>query len=401
MTHSALSRREVLQSAIALPFVRWLPGGDDLAIVVLELEGGNDGLNTLIPLQDASYRRARPELGAVRNGAHPIGDGYGLHPALAGLADLVQRGELALVHGVGYPRPDRSHFRSRDIWHVADPDYQRQTAATTGWLGRAADWLAERGAAVPGVGIGLAQLPLLLQGRQVVVPVLQRLEDYQLLVDPAGGSEAARRAALLELVEGTAEDTRGGDLARFLGEVAHTACAGAERLRRALQRYQPQAEYPDGALARDLNLVARMVVAGFGTRLFHVVLGGFDTHARQLPAHDALLRQLSSALTAFATDLRAQRALARTVVIVYSEFGRRLAQNQSLGTDHGVAGPVLLLGGGVKGGQHGRPPSLLDLDDGDLKPTCDFRELYGAVLRRCRIDPVAVLGQDWRGVDPW
>jgi uncharacterized protein (DUF1501 family) len=400
----ALTRRDLLRRAAAVPLagaaggLRWLPGGDDAALVVLELEGGNDGLNTVIPLDDARWAAARPQLAQVRNGAHALGGGFALHPALAALARRCRDGQAAIVHGAGYPGPDRSHFRSRDIWHVADPAHVAATAATTGWLGRAADWLAARGAAVPGLGVGSDQLPLVLQGRSVVVPVLQRLQDYQLLTDAAEGKGALRREAVLEVVAG-ARPPAGDALGAFLAEVAATAVAGAERLRERLAAYRPRAQYPDTELGRKLALLARVLVSGFGTRLAHVTLGGFDTHARQLPAHDALLRQLDGALGALLGDLDAHGALGRTVVLVHSEFGRRVAQNKSQGTDHGAAAPVFVCGGGVKPGCHGRAPDLGDLDQGDLRATCDFRALYAALLRRLRVDEVAVLGARHDGVD--
>lgn len=399
-----ITRRTFLGAAAAAPFTArgpfstWLPDGDPRCLLVLELQGGNDGLNFLIPTEDPAYLRARPDLGVVRRQALAIGEGYALHPSCPELQALVRGGDCALVHGVGYPRPDRSHFRSRDIWYTADPEFERRTAATTGWLGRAADWLAARGAAIPAAAIASLELPLLLRGLRVLAPTLERVEDYQVLVDPAGGEEEARRRALRRLVEGGT--AAGGELERYVTGVSRTAVEGAEKLRAALAAYRPRATFPDTALGRALRLVSQLVVSGFGTRLLHVPFGGFDTHARQLPAQAALLRQLSTALGALAEDLRAHGAWSRTRVLVYSEFGRRVAQNRSQGTDHGAAGPVGILGGGVHGGLHGRPPSLEDLRDGDLRPTCDFRELYGAVLRWLGVPEDVVLGRSWRGVDP-
>ena len=174
---AGLDRREVLKLAACVPALRWLPGGDDRCLVVLELEGGNDGLATVIATDDAALPRARKTLAGLRKGALPLAPGFALHQALGSLHALCTRGSCSFVHAVGYPKPDRSHFRSRDIWHVADPAYVKATAATTGWLGRAADWLAERGAAVPGLALGGLGLPLMLRGRRVVVPALERIED--------------------------------------------------------------------------------------------------------------------------------------------------------------------------------------------------------------------------------
>jgi uncharacterized protein (DUF1501 family) len=395
-----LDRRSFLCAACAPlllprgPLLRWLPRGDERILVVVELEGGNDGLNTLIPLDDEHYRKARPRLSAVRSGALALADGYGLHGELRGLHRLVQQGRACCVHAVGYPDPDRSHFRSRDIWHAADPRLVKVAASTTGWLGRAADWLAARGAALPGAVVGGMHVPLVLHGTQAVVPLLQRAEDYQLLVDPAGGRSAtdARRKALLDLLAGAA-DPASTDLQASVGALAARAAAGAEQLGHALERHVPRAVHPDTALGRDLQLVARVAVAGTGTRLFHVGFGGFDTHARQLATQAGLLRQLGDALAAFADDLHGHGLLDRTVVLVHSEFGRRVAENQSQGTDHGAAAPVFLVGGAVKAGLHGKAPDLGKLVDGDVAVAVDFRQVYSELLAWLGVDHAAILGQ--------
>ena len=374
------SRRDLLAFAAQAPLfgaasgaLRWLPGGDDRCLVVLELEGGNDGLNTLIPVDDPVYARVRPTLASVRKGALPVAAGFALHPALAPLHALMQQGKAAAIHGVGYPQPDRSHFKSRDIWHTGDPAFERETATTTGWLGRAADALAERGAAVPGISVGSLQVPLALRSRHVVVPSLQRIEDYQLLGDPAAGRIAS--------------EGEGG--AAFVAEVARAAIAASERLRTALAAYRSKAEYPDDDLGRKLQLLAKLVVSGFGTRLFHLGFGGFDTHARQAPAQDALLRMVGNGLAALLRDLDGHQALGRVRILVHSEFGRRLAENQSLGTDHGAAAPVFLLGEHFAAPLQGTPPSLRDLDDGDLKFTCDFRSVHAELLAWIGLKPAA------------
>jgi uncharacterized protein (DUF1501 family) len=322
----------------------------------------------------------------VRHGARRLGAGFGLHESLRRIHALVTAGEGAIVHGVGYDPPDRSHFRSRDVWYTGDPAHVRVDRDTTGWLGRAADLLAGDGAGLPAAGVGGSQVPLLLQGRKVVVPCLERVEDFQLLVDERDGSAAPRRRALLDLVQG-----RGGDdLPGFCAATASAAAAAAEEFRAALQRYAPQADYPDTPLGRDLQLVARLSISGFGTRIVHVALSGFDTHARQLPAHAGLLRQLDEAVAAFLADLQGRGP--PTVLFVWSEFGRRAAENASQGTDHGAAAPVWLLGGGIRGGMHGTPPDLDRLVDGDVPATTDFRSVYADLLGWLGVDAARVLG---------
>ncbi len=399
---SMLDRREWLQLAAVAPWLqfggtlRLEPDGDDVALLVLELEGGNDGLNTLIPTASDAYAKARPQLAQVRRGAHDVGAGWALHPALAAWKPQFERGRFAAVHAVGYPKPDRSHFRSRDIWHTADPDYVRMTAETTGWLGRAADWLHAHGADVPGLGIGAAQMPLVLRGRDVVVPILERIEDYELLLaTPQAGRATSRRAVERAATSGA---DSGAEAQEFLAAVARSAIDGATKLAAGLDRYRPKVEYPQTDLAQRLQLLARIHLSGFGTRLYHMTLGGFDTHARQLPAHDALLRQLGAAVSAFVDDLAAHGVLERFVILIHSEFGRRVAENQSLGTDHGAAGPVFVCGGGVRPGLHGAAPDFARLEQGDLIATTDFRAIYAAVLARMRIDAAAVLGDGHRAL---
>ncbi|MBX3461685.1 MAG: DUF1501 domain-containing protein [Planctomycetes bacterium] len=389
-------RRSFLQFCGALPFVgrgfgAWAPLADDRVLLVLELVGGNDGLNTVIPVDDARYAALRPQLQAVRKGAHRLADGTALHPALGRLRRRLEAGGVAVRHGVGYPGPDRSHFRSRDIWHTADPGLVRVGARTTGWLGRAADLVAARSAGLGAAAVGGLEVPLLLRGRSVTVPSLRRLEDCQWLAPTAAGPIGAE-AAVRDLV-----DAGRGDGARtHAAAVARAAVRLADDLTAAMRRYRPAADYPGTALGRDLQLAARLVVAGFGTRLLHIGFAGFDTHARQLPTHAGLLAQLDAALDAFAQDLAAQGRAERVAVLVHSEFGRRAAENASQGTDHGAAAPVFVLGP-VQGGVHGPVPDLQRLDDGDVAATMDFRSVYADGLSWLGLEPEAVLGAAFPG----
>ncbi|MBL9079901.1 MAG: DUF1501 domain-containing protein [Planctomycetes bacterium] len=389
-----LDRRAFLQLCSALPFVqprdlaRLVPAGDDRVLLVLELVGGNDGLNTVIPVDDARYAAARPTLAAVRRGAHALGDGTALHPALGRLHRRVQDGQGAVLHGCGYPAPDRSHFRSRDIWHTAAPLLPRVDARTTGWLGRAAEQLAAATAGPPAVAVGGLEVPLLLRSERVAAPSVRRVEDFQWL-SPATAAPIEAAAPVRRLVDGSG--TRGGAVRDFVAATAQQAAALADQLTQALRGYRPRADHPATALGRDLQLAAQLTVAGFGTRLVHASLGGFDTHARQLATHAALLAQLDAALDAFLQDVAAHGAGDRLVVLVHSEFGRRVAENASQGTDHGAAAPVLVFGA-VRGGVHGPVPDLQRLDDGDLVATTDFRCVYADLLQWLGVDAAAVLG---------
>jgi uncharacterized protein (DUF1501 family) len=397
---AALSRRDFLRAAtqsvvtlpLATPLLYWGPEAVDVSLVLLELEGGNDGLNTLIPVDDAAYAKARPQLGSVRHGAHRVRDGFALHPALGQLAAAFARGEAAAVHSVGYPQPDRSHFFSRDVWHTAEVTPEGVRAARSGWLGRAADALAaSSGAPVPALALGSLTLPLALRGERVVVPVLSRLEDYALHGVRGGEVAGAEREDLRTASAAGSDDD---DLHAFVRGVAERALADADALRNALAAYRPRAEFPAGPLGEALQLASRVLVSGFGTRLLHVPFPGFDTHAQQLPTHADLLRQLDQGLAALLADLTAHGRLAHTVICVHSEFGRRVAENGSLGTDHGAAAPVFVLGGGVREGLHGRAPDLRDLDDGDVRASTDFRAVYAALLARMGLPPEQVLRQE-------
>ncbi len=374
---------------LATPWLRFAADGDDACLLVLELEGGNDGLNTLIPIDDPTYARTRPHLSSVRQGAHRVADGFALHPELRQLAASFGDGRAAAVHSVGYPNPDRSHFFSRDVWHTAavTPDAVRMRA--TGWLGRAADALvAAYATPIPAMALGSLSLPLALRGERVVVPVLECMEDYALHGSGGAGSESAMLHAAA--LAGADAD----ELQAFVRGVAGRAIADAESLRQVLAAYRPRAEFPGGALGDALQLASRVLVSGHGTRLLHVAFSGFDTHAQQLPTHSQLLRQLDLALGALVADLSAHGRLDRTVICVHSEFGRRVQENGSLGTDHGAAAPVFVLGGGVRAGLHGDAPDLGNLDDGDVRSRVDFRAVYAALLTRLGISPRPVLQHD-------
>lgn len=397
MNRPAPDRRSFLQAAAAAPLafalpgrMHWLPRGDPRMLLVLELEGGNDGLNTLIPTGDDAYARLRPHLSAVRHGARELEPGQALHGSLRALHARLRAGGGAVVQGVGYESPDRSHFRSRDIWHTADPAHVRARADTTGWLGRAAEQMAAAGAGMPAASVGSLEVPLLLRGGSVVVPCVRDAGDFTLQVPGPAETAARGRAALAELVAREPLPAGGGAFAHAAA-MAAAAAQQASALREGLQRYRPRADYPDTELGRGLQLVAQLAVAGFGTRLFHLGFGGFDTHARQLPTHAGLLAQLDAALEALLADLHGHGRLAHTAVLVHSEFGRRAAENQSLGTDHGAAAPVFVLGGGVRPGLLGRPPALGALVDGDVPATTDFRSVYAALLRWLEVPTAAVL----------
>jgi uncharacterized protein (DUF1501 family) len=334
-------------------------------LVVCTLYGGNDGLNTVIPASDKAYQSARPDLAYQPHEVLDLGDDLGLNPGLVGLKKLWDDKRLAIVRGVGYPKPDHSHFRSMAIWQTASPDSPQQT----GWLGR---WLDVTGDdPLRAVSIEPV-LPPLMAGQRAAGATLP-VTGLKLPTGPVGKS--------FELM-GQPESGETPDKARVARSIAdlHTT---ATKLGPAVKPGGTN----KGQLAAQLDVVAGLVEAGVPTRAYSVSLGGFDTHADEKGTQQRLLTELDQALSAFADRMQRTDRGRQVVLVVYSEFGRRVGANASDGTDHGTAGPVFVLGDGVHGGFYGEQPSLTDLDNGDLKESTDFRDVYATMLRD-------VLGED-------
>lgn len=398
------TRRQFLRRAPALlTFGSLAPGvllraaeqsrqhGDDRILVVVQLSGGNDGLNTVIPFSHDVYRRSRPTLALPAEQVLRIDAELALHPALRGLADLLEAGRLAIVQGVGYPQPNRSHFESMDIWHTCARKEQRRA---DGWLGRCLERLpAGPSVDVPGLHLGLEQQPLALASRSLRVPSIRSAEQFHL--QTSDGEQSGDVAAMAAARRDGADDLLG-----FVQSSTTSALAVAERFARAPQVLEPAAGYPMTELGRKLGQVARLITSGLTTRIYYVALDGFDTHSQQAAAHAALLRQLGDAVAAFIQDLVQQGCGDRVLVQCFSEFGRRVAENASQGTDHGAAAPLFLAGTQVRSGLIGPHPGLDDLDDGDLRHHTDFRQVYAAVLEHwLGCDPEPILGGRYTPVD--
>ena len=356
-------------------------GGRETILVVVQLSGGNDGLNSVVPLRDSLYKRARPTLAVDRRDALRIDADAGFHPKLSGFADLLADDSLAVVRGVGYPNPDRSHFESMAVWHRAvvpgaDGERADQARAHLGWLGRALPLIGGPGAALH---VGAGEPPAALLGTAGPAPSLRNADAYRLRSGtPAPAFPEASGGGLLDLVRGATAE----------------AAASSERVRRAVERGGGDAGYPRTGLGERLRLIARLIDADLPERIYYTDLPGFDTHAVQPGVHPDLLGELGDATAAFVNDLTARGHADRVVLTAFSEFGRRVAENGSGGTDHGVAGPLFLAGPRVQAGLLGVKPSLDDLDDGDLRWHVDFRTVYAALLRNwLGVDDVAVLGE--------
>jgi uncharacterized protein (DUF1501 family) len=332
--------------------------------VVLQLSGGNDGLNTVIPYHDDVYYQNRLTLAYGRDELLRIDDRIGLHPSLTELASLLDKGMLTLLQGVGYPNPNRSHFESMDLWHTA-----HAANRNTGWLGRYLD-RAKQTTQPSAIYVGNGVRPLALQARSSTPLSVRQIDQFRI------GSDTSRPVAE-EVSRVQADDD---DLTALVAKNL-TAALQADAQLAAVTSAASNVSYPESQLGQDLKTVAAMIRAEIPAAVYYVTLDGFDTHANQRNAHSALLQQFSAALSAFCKDLSADQLLDQVLVMAFSEFGRRVKENGSLGTDHGVAGPLFLAGGGLQGGIVGDHPSLTDLDDGDLKVSLDYRRIYNAVLQ--------------------
>lgn len=377
-------------------------GKDSPILVVLQLAGGNDGLNTLVPFADDAYRRLRPALALPADGVLKLDDASGFHPALRSLRGLYDDGHMAIVEGVGYPNPNRSHFRSTEIWQTAvDAD----ETSRTGWLGRYFDACCEGADPAVGVNIG-GQTPQAFAAPTPRGISFARPEQFRF--DTAGMADREAAEDLFremnDLPDGgndggsigmlAGPSDAGGDTLDFLKRTALDAQVSSDRVLEITRRVKSAVSYPGGNLANSLSLVARLIGGGMPTRVYYVGQGGYDTHGNQLGTHQRLLGELDAALGAFCADLKAQGNFGRVTLMTFSEFGRRVAENGSGGTDHGAAAPLFVMGGSVKPGRYGKAPTLGTLKDGDLVHSVDFRSVYATVLENwLRAPSEKVLGR--------
>jgi uncharacterized protein (DUF1501 family) len=350
------------------------PRADATILVVVELSGGNDGLNTVVPHASDIYHRSRPTLRIEPGKVLKLDDHAGLHPALKDLHALWESGALAVIQGVGYPNPNRSHTHSMEIWQTG-----LLSPAPAGWLGRVAD----ANPVLRVCHVGEFSVPLAVRGQKTIPQSLASLADYRL----------AAGAGLPDSPTATREPDR------LLEEVRRQFSATRDLSARLAALNSGRARSVSGesteSLRGRLNTIRQLIEADLPLRVYYTSQGGFDTHASQRFAHEDLLRRVSLAVAAFLKDLKANHLDERVVVLLFSEFGRRLKENATSGTDHGSAAPVLLAGRPVKGGLIGPPPDLTELDDvGDPRFTIDFRDLYATLLRRwLAVDPEPILGK--------
>ena len=374
---------------------------DETVLVVLQLSGGNDGLNTVVPYADDAYARNRSTLRLSAKDVHKIGDSLlGFHPRMQAFHRLFDAGHLSVVQGVGYPNSNRDHEAAMQDWHTAQPG---QTNPQTGWLGRAVDVVCGDPAAdVPAVSVGTIATPLILTAAKAVVPSVRSLEPLQLRTGP--GSTDAHRRQLAKAAELPRAGVR-NPLLDYVRSSTTTAYTKSKQVEEVTRRKTASGPYPSMRLAQALRTVAQLIRADLGIRIFLAEpsgggLGGFDNHASQRDNHAALLHQLSESVAAFVNDLDRDGLLDRVLLMTFSEFGRTVAENGRRGTGHGAAAPVFLAGGKLRGGLIGERPSLTDLDNGAPKPHTDFRRLYATMLDSwLGFDSQAVLGKKYEPLD--
>jgi len=402
-----------LQSQAADSATQIATGKDSTILVILQMAGGNDGLNTVVPFANDDYAKARPRLGLAAKNVLKINDQVGLHPKLAGFKALYDQGQLSIIQGIGYPNPNRSHFRSTEIWQTASDAAKFEKY---GWLGRYFDNACKGCDPTVGVNIG-RQMPQAFAAKKPVGVSLDNPQNYRFLTtdkpeadetetseqsyrklnQPRGRAEMvddAEAGASIGAVAGAV--THQGSPLDFLERTALDAQLSSDKIRAISGKVENKATYPASQLANSLKLVARLIGGGLPTRVFYVSQGGYDTHTNQAGAHERLLTDLGDSVKAFVDDMKAQGNQGRVLLMTFSEFGRRVEENASGGTDHGAASSMFVVGDKVKAGVLGKYPSLApgDLVNGDLKFNTDFRSVYAGVLESWLKTPSApILGR--------
>ena len=351
--------------------------GHDRSLVVIQLSGGNDCLNTVVPYNDGSYYDFRPSVRIEQETVLPLDDKLGFNPNMVPIKRLWDEGKVALINGIGYPSPNRSHFRSMDIWHTAEPE----KIANEGWLGRAIRELDPKAENVlTGVNFGRG-LPRALGCRGVPVASVGNLETYGLFPDVQ--DEKLRKYALEAFAKMYGGDKGKDAVMDFLGQTGTDALKGADILRTAPARYSSSVEYAANPIAESMKSVAQVMFADLGTRIYYAQHGSFDTHSGQLLSHAKLWDEVSRAVGDFMDDLKEHGREDDAVILIFTEFGRRIRDNGA-GTDHGSGGMAFVIGGPVKGGMYGQYPSLKEEDqlEGDLQFNNDFRSTYSTLLEK-------------------
>jgi len=367
-------------------------------LVVVQLSGGNDFMNTLVPFTNGVYYDSRPLVRIPEDKVLPIGDTLGFHPSAAPLRDLFNAGNVAMVQGIGYENSSRSHFRAMDIWHTCEP----HKIATEGWLAKVIRLLDPEGAnPLTGVSFGRG-LPRAMAAPGVTATSVDNLDNYGLLTPVEVAEQRQQDLQFFKRMYTPAIGT--GIVMDYLGQTGQGVLTGAELLKAAPRQYTSTVQYADNPIAKALRDVVRVHTANLGTRVFYTQHGGYDHHAQEVPTHARLIGEVSGALSSFMQDLREHDAADNVTVLVFSEFGRRMKDNGS-GTDHGSGGGAWIVGDTVKGGLYAEYPSLAPVDwlnGEDLRHTIDFRGIYGTLLQQwMEIDPTEIVGGVYEQIRPF
>ena len=370
----------------------------DPVVVVLQMTGANDYLNTIIPYTNGHYRDARPKVGIPEDQVLPIDGELAFNPQMGPIKKLYDEGKVAIIHGIGYENSPRSHFRSMDIWHTCEPDI----VGTEGWAGRVIRDLDPNSENVlKGVNFGQG-LPRALALRGVPVTSVSSLESYGVLSSvPGVAAEAERNQILDRFARMYAPAIGTGEVMDYLGQTGRDALQGADIIRSAPEKYTSTVEYAETPIAKYLRDIAQVYLADLGTQVFYTQHGSFDSHFNQPPMHTKLWIDMSSAISDFFDDLKEHDAGDNLIMVLFTEFGRRVKDNGT-GTDHGAGGAAFVIGNQVKGGMYSTYPSLKpeDLQQGDLAPNYDFRGFYSTIIERwLGLDPVPIVGGKFEQMD--
>jgi uncharacterized protein (DUF1501 family) len=402
----------VLQADAADKATQIATGKDATILVVLQMAGGNDGINTVVPFANDHYRKARPKIALKADGVLKLNDQIGLHPAMKGFKELYDAGHLAIVQGVGYPNPNRSHFRSTEIWQTASDSNRVEK---NGWIGRYFDSACAGADPTVGVVIG-NQLPQSFFAAKPKGIVFNNPQNYRFMASgdteesykklndaelagmaPDDGGDSPNSGGSIGMLPAGMPMT-GGRAVDFISRTALDAQHSSDEVRAIAAKVQNSAAYPASGLGNGLKMVAKLIGGGMTTRVYYVSQGGYDTHTNQIATQQRLLADLADSVKAFTADMKAQGNDGRVLVMTFSEFGRRVAENANGGTDHGAAAPMFVIGNKVKAGLLGKYPSLApqDLYQGDVKYNVDFRSVYAGVLENwLKTKSAPVLGKQF------
>jgi uncharacterized protein (DUF1501 family) len=403
---------DVLHAATDGALTQVATGKDSTILVLIQLAGGNDGLNAVVPYTNDYYYAARPTIGIPKDQVLTLNDTLGLNPAMTGFKALFDNGHLSVVNGVGYPNPNRSHFRSTEIWQTASDE---DRYLTDGWIGRYFDNACAGADPTVGINIG-PRLPQAFASPTPTGISIENPDSYRFIgagkdddetiayrnmysqPDDPFGSTGSNSGGSISMVSGTVTLQNGQSAVDFLERTAMNAKVSSDKIRDIVAKTKDTFPYPPGQLARNLQLVARLMAGGLTTRVFYVSQGGYDTHTNQRGGQDGRLKELGDSVKAFTDDLQALGLFDRVMIMTFSEFGRRVTENASRGTDHGAAAPMFLIGPKMKAGLLGAEPSLApaDLLDGDIKYGTDFRSVYASVLQQwLGTNSIPILGKQF------